>query len=123
MEADRYDYVVGIGTGGVVPASLIAFHLTLPLHILWYRYRDSLNRPMHARPQLARAADAFPSDGHILLVDDVSVSGKTLEEARNLLGNRSITTLVLKGHADIVLFPSITKCVSWPWNPPMKTIP
>ena len=121
MDANGYDYVVGIGTGGVVPASLIAFQLALPLHILWYSYRDSLNRPVHSKPRLGGAPDDLPDDGHVLLVDDVSVSGKTLEEAKNYLGDRFITTLVLTGSADIVLFPALTDCVVWPWKPQVKT--
>ena len=99
-----------------MPASLMAFHLALPLHILWFNYRDSKNRPIHTRPRLEDAAVGLPENGRILLVDDVSVSGKTLDEAVNLLGGRSVTTLVLKGHADIVLFPSITECIVWPWK-------
>jgi hypoxanthine phosphoribosyltransferase len=51
-----------------------------------------------------------------LLVDDVSVTGKTLEEARSLFKGNHITTFVFKGKADFVLLPDIKDCVDWPWK-------
>lgn len=52
-----------------------------------------------------------------MLVDDVSVTGQTLELARSLLAGWKLTTLVLKGkEADFVLFPEVASCVNWPWN-------
>jgi hypoxanthine phosphoribosyltransferase len=56
-------------------------------------------------------------DAKVLLVDDVSVTGKTLDFAKQLLHLNDIKTFVLKGkNADIVLFPEIKECVNWPWN-------
>ena len=52
----------------------------------------------------------------IILVDDVGVSGKTLKLAGEHLKNYEITTMVMKGSGDIVLFPEILTCVNWPWN-------
>jgi len=49
-------------------------------------------------------------------VDDVSVTGKTLEKAKEVLGENKILTLVLKGRADLVLFPELEHCVKWPWS-------
>jgi hypoxanthine phosphoribosyltransferase len=51
-----------------------------------------------------------------LVVDDVSVSGKTLEKARQLLAGNEVKTLTLKGNADYVIFPEIRDCVKWPWK-------
>jgi len=116
-DADR---VVGIGSGGIVPATLIAFHLDLPLSILWLNYRDRQNRPRYADPKLI-AQWAPPSNGGtLLLVDDVSVSGKTLATARKLLEDSHITTVVMKGRADYVMLPGIETCVNWPWSEPTQ---
>ena len=52
----------------------------------------------------------------ILLVDDVSVSGQTLQAARELLMDYEVTTFVLKSKADLVAFPEIGECVVWPWK-------
>lgn len=110
------DRVVGIGSGGTVPAALVAFHLARPLSILPVNYRAADNTPRHDRPLLLSEIAIPDADRRLLLVDDVSVSGQTLAIAREALGRREIVTLVMKGRADIVLFPEIGECVHWPWN-------
>ena len=109
------DQVVGIATGGIVPASLLAHQLGRPLHLLQINYRDADNAPRHPAPVLLSGL-SLPLNGTILLVDDVSVSGQTLALARELLKGHDIITLVLKGRADYVLFPDISECVHWPWQ-------
>jgi hypothetical protein len=44
------------------------------------------------------------------------MSGATLQCARAALADFTIHTLVLKGSADIVAFPELATCVSWPWS-------
>lgn len=110
------DLVVGIASGGAVPASLVAFHLDKPLEMVSINYRDEDNNPRYEVPTLLTEF-ANPIIGkHILLVDDVSVSGKTLEIAKDLFNDCEITTLVLKGQADISVFPEVATCVDWPWR-------
>ena len=110
------DAVIGIGSGGVVPASLVAYHLDSPLHIIWFNYRANNNKPQYQTPRM-RQDVALPANlNHILLVDDVAVTGKTLATARARFLGIDVTTLVLKGKADIVLFPTISTCVQWPWH-------
>lgn len=116
-ELPECDLVVGIGRGGIVPACLVAYELRRPLHVAWYNYRDDNNRPRHDVPRLMRPSFLPVHARRILLVDDVSVTGETLEQAGATLRDREVTTLVLKGSADIVLFPHIQSCVDWPWNP------
>lgn len=110
------DLVVGIATGGIVPASLVAFHLELPLELISINFRDATNRPQRMAPELLEPFSLSTSGQRILLVDDVSVTGRTLEVARAQLPGHSITTLVFKGKADFVLLPEISSCVVWPWN-------
>lgn len=110
------DLIVGIASGGLVPAKLIAEKLCLPLKNIEINYRLQNNQPLYDHPKLIRA-DSFPEKNlRILLVDDVSVSGETLRTARNLLLGQQIKTFVLKGSADYVLFPEISTCVIWPWH-------
>ncbi len=117
------DLVVGIGSGGIVPAAMTAHELRVPMMPLWLNYRDKNNKPRHSLPQLYRPFNVSSEVNHILLVDDVVVSGKTLNAAMKLLPpNAEVTTLALKGCADIVLFAEIESCVQWPWNPPQHTI-
>jgi len=110
------DQVVGIATGGIVPASLLAHQLGRPLHLLRINYRAADNSPRHPAPVLLAGLSLPDVRGTILLVDDVSVSGQTLALARELLKGHDVITLVLKGQADYVLFPDISECVHWPWQ-------
>lgn len=97
-------------------ASLVAYQLGRPLSIMELSYRDPDNQPRYSTPKLLSDFDPSELPAKLLLVDDVSVSGKTLETAKELLGKRDVTTVVLKGKADIVLFPKIASCVHWPWH-------
>ncbi len=110
------DVVVGIGRGGIVPACLLAYRLERQMIVFPINYRDDENQPRYESPAVGPAPEVPPQARSVLLVDDVSVSGSTLEAARAALGHLHVTTLVLKGTADIVVFPDITTCVNWPWN-------
>jgi len=117
MELPETDLVIGIGTGGIVPASLVAFHLGCELHIITLNYRDESNTPRYEKPIVINMPEMPSLEGkRILLVDDVSVSGKTLNEALFHFQGLDIKTLILKGKADYVLFPEIKDCVKWPWK-------
>ena len=110
------DVVLGIGSGGTVPASIIAYQLGVPLRIDWFSYRGPDNSPVHDTPRLLRGSHLPCGTRHVLLVDDVSVSGRTLKAAAKRFADLQVTTLVLKGHADIVLMPHLDTCVRWPWH-------
>lgn len=112
------DAVVALARGGVVPGALVAFHLGRPLRLLRLTFRDDANAPASAAPE---ALGPVPDvrGRRILIVDDVSVTGATLAQARRLLGADRATTLVVKGPpgaADVVLFPDVPACVRWPWH-------
>jgi hypoxanthine phosphoribosyltransferase len=111
------DLVIGIGTGGIVPASLVAFHLKCELKIITLNYRDESNTPRYENPVVVNMPEMPSLRGkQMLLVDDVSVSGKTLNEALRYFEGLQIKTLTMKGRADYVLFPEIQDCVKWPWK-------
>lgn len=110
------DVVVGIATGGTVPASLLAHQLGLPLALLRINYRAEDNSPQRPAPTLLEPPPPLGGARRALLVDDVSVSGATLEAARAALPGVEVTTLTLKGRADLVVFPEVASCVAWPWK-------
>lgn len=116
LDLPPVDHVVGIASGGVVPASLLAFHLRVPLSLISINFRDEENTPRRAAPELLAPFEAPVAARRLLLVDDVSVTGSTLARARAHLVGYEITTLVCKGKADFVLLPEIGSCVIWPWN-------
>ena len=117
IELPEVDGVVGIANGGTVPASLVAYQMDRPLSMIRLNYRDEHNTPLYDSPQVLEAPSVDEALQRVLLVDDVSVSGKTLAKAQELLGGRAVATLVITGEADYVVFPEIGDCVNWPWNP------
>ncbi len=112
----QVDLVLGIATGGTVPASLVAHQLGCDLQLVYVNYRDESNAPRYPEPVLFTLPPLPEGRRRILLVDDVSVSGKTMETVLPLLAGHEVTTLVMKGKADLVLFPEVKTCVQWPWK-------
>ena len=111
------DLVIGIGSGGVPAATMVAYHLEAELQVITLNYRDEQNNPRYESPKVLNLP-AMQLDGkRILLVDDVSVSGKTMNAALELLQGFNVKTCAMKGKADFVLFPEIKDCVKWPWKP------
>lgn len=116
MELPEIDLVIGIGSGGIVPAGFVAFHLNAELQVMSMNYRDEQNNPRHKEPVILYKPDFDLEGKRILLVDDVSVSGKTMNTALKQLTGYNVKTLAMKGKADYVLFPEIKDCVNWPWK-------
>jgi len=116
-ELPETDIVIGIGSGGIVPASIVAFHLGAELTLMLLNYRDEKNIPLYEKPRLLYKPNLELEGKRILLVDDVSVTGKTMNTALEQLKGLDVKTLTMKGKADYVLFPEIKDCVNWPWKP------
>ena len=110
------DLVIGIASGGVFPAKLVADILKTPIRFISINFRSSDNTPLYADPRIISKDDIPVDHKRLLLVDDVSVSGKTLRSATDYVKNFDVYTFVLKGKADFVLFPEISECVDWPWK-------
>lgn len=117
VELPETDLVIGIGSGGIVPAGIVAFHLNAELRVMVLNYRDEQNNPRYNEPKVLDMPAENLEGKRILLVDDVSVSGKTMNKALEQLKGLNVKTLAMKGKADYVLFPEIKDCVKWPWKP------
>jgi uncharacterized protein len=111
------DFVIGIATGGIYPAVMIAHQLNVDFGFLHIHFRDPENKPLYNEPRIiSNPLENLDKSKKILLVDEVSVSGKTMGKARELLKGYDVRTFVLKGNAEMVLFPDIGSCVIWPWK-------
>ena len=117
LDLPEVDVVYGIATGGIVPAALLAFQLGKPLELLTINYRSEDNSPQRPEPALLAPAATLESGTRVLLVDDVVVTGQTVRLAVDtVLAGCQVTTLAMKGSADIVVFPEVGTCVAWPWK-------
>lgn len=113
----EFDIVIGIGSGGVPAATMVAYHLNAELEVMTLNYRDEQNNPRYQSPKVLQKPDWNLVGKRILVVDDVSVSGKTMDAALEQLPGLNVKTCAMKGKADFVLFPEIKDCVKWPWKP------
>jgi adenine/guanine phosphoribosyltransferase-like PRPP-binding protein len=108
--------VVGIADSGLIPAILVACKIGCDIRIIKFNYRNENNVVQHPEPLLLNSISLPANVNNILIVDDVTVSGKTLNAAKKLFRDKKIMTMVFVGQADYVLFPQIATCVDWPWN-------
>lgn len=111
------DGVVGIATGGVVPAALVAQRLGVGMKVIALNFRDDANTPRYAEPKLLSSVPDLGAWRRVLLVDDVYVSGKSWRVARALLpATVEVLPFVFKGQVEFALIRDIEGCVQWPWK-------
>lgn len=111
------DGVVGIASGGVVPAALVAQRLGVEMKIIALNYRDEANAPRFPEPKLLSAVPDLGAWRRVLLIDDVYVSGKSWHAARAALpAGVEVLPFVLKGKVDFALIRDVDGCVQWPWK-------
>ena len=52
IEFPKIDVVIGIGTGGVPAATMVAYHLDAVLLVMTLNYRDEENNPRYNEPKV-----------------------------------------------------------------------
>lgn len=110
----KFDLVVAIGRNGIIPACLVNQILDIPLEIIHLNYRDKNHQVCREEPCLMCPTNLNCQNQAVLLIDDVSKTGKTLEKAKILLGKpRLVKTLVVNGKADYALYDE--ECFKMPW--------
>jgi len=114
---DRLDGVVGIASGGAVPAALVAQRLGLEMKVIAVNYRDEANEPRFAAPRVLSEVPDLGAWQRVLLVDDVWVTGSSWKAARARIPEAvEVLPFVLKGRVDFALIRDIEGCVRWPWR-------
>jgi uncharacterized protein len=113
------DGVVGIATGGVVPAALVAQRLRVGLKVVTLNFRDEANAPRRAAPELQGLVPDLGAWRRVLLVDDVWVTGSSWKAARALFPEEiDVLPWVMKGKVPFALIQDVEGCVAWPWKSP-----
>jgi xanthine phosphoribosyltransferase len=109
------DLVVGITNGGIVPGYLLSQYLKIPLVLLAIKFKDENKNPLWDKPKLIESITFSFQNKRLLLVDDRSKTGSTLQFAKEqLTAAKEITTCVVNGRADISLFDQ--ECFPMPWE-------
>jgi len=109
MPAGKFDMVIGIERGGILPAYLASRWLDVPLETIPAGEPSARSRHPHERLTSLRGM-------RVLLVDDVSKTGATLRRAAGKLKDAEITSMVISGEADISLLGPHERCIRWPWD-------
>ncbi|MGA2641057.1 MAG: phosphoribosyltransferase [Spirochaetia bacterium] len=115
MEGERFEAIVAIAQGGIIPAALIQQEWGIPMGVVHINYRDHENKPRFAD---ARLLDEGPPPfvrKKVLLVDDVSRTGRTLARARAYLAESTVKTFLVNGEADFRLYRT-EECLRMPWK-------
>lgn len=115
IEFPKSDLIVAIARGGIIPAAFIQQKLNIPMQIIQINYRDDDHNPQHEDARLLESSDFQINNQKILLIDDVSRTGKTLNKAKEYLKGNQIETCLVNGKGDHSLFQS-DSCLKMPWK-------
>lgn len=112
---EEFDFMIAIGRGGIIPAAILNQKLNLEMGTLWLRFRDEKNNAMGEHPKLVKEFELDAKDKRILIVDDVSRTGASLNYVKELLKDaKSVRTFVINGKADFYLYDE--ECFKFPWK-------
>jgi hypoxanthine phosphoribosyltransferase len=115
IQSEKFEAIVAVANGGIMPAALLHEELGLPMGVVQINYRDPENKPRYPEARLLEAGPApFPGK-KVLIVDDVSRSGRTLARAREFLSASTVKTFLLNGEADFSLYRT-PECLRMPWK-------
>jgi len=111
---EEFDLVVAVARGGIIPGALVAHHLDCHLATIHINFRDDRHKPCRTAPELIHPIDFSYIGQRILIVDDRSKTGATLNVVKELLKDASlIKTLAVNGKADYSVFDE--PCFKTPW--------
>ena len=112
--AEKFDLIVAIANGGIIPAALINQQLQIRIELLRLNYRDIQQQPIYESPKLLEEINFDYKGKKILLVEDRVKTGATLNYAVRLLsGADLIKTFAVNGEADYYLYNET--CFRFPW--------
>ncbi|MDR1738403.1 MAG: phosphoribosyltransferase [Candidatus Symbiothrix sp.] len=112
--AEKFDMIVAIANGGIIPAAILNQRLDTDVFLLKINLRDKLQNPKYDRPQLLSPIDFAYHDKSILIVEDRVKTGASLRFAQSLLqGAKLIKTFAVNGNADYSLYNE--DCFRFPW--------
>jgi xanthine phosphoribosyltransferase len=112
---EKFDLVVAVARGGIIPGALVAQHLDCHLAAIHVNFRDDSHKPRRTTPELIEPIDFSYAGKNILIVDDRSKTGATLKVVKELLKDASLVrTLAINGKADYSVFDET--CFRMPWT-------
>jgi len=115
IQSEQFEGIVAIANGGIMPAAILHEESGLPMDVVQINYRDHENKPRFPDARLLQDGPApFPGK-KVLIVDDVSRTGRTLARAREYLSRSAVKTFLINGEADFSLYRT-SECLRMPWK-------
>ncbi|NLO72252.1 MAG: phosphoribosyltransferase [Porphyromonadaceae bacterium] len=112
---EKFDLVVAIANGGLIPAAILNQRLGTEFQVLKINLRDNNQKPKYDNPKLLTPIDFEFKNKTILLVEDRIKTGATVNFAVELLrGATIVKTFAVNGNADYALYNE--DCFRFPWN-------
>ena len=114
---EKFDLLVAIANGGIIPAAILNQKLDIEIQLLKLHLRDTSQKQLFERPQLLEEIKFEVAGRNILLVEDRVKTGTTLNYARVLLedaGAAKVKTFAVNGKADYCLYDEL--CFRFPWR-------
>lgn len=114
---EKFDLLVAIANGGIIPAAILNQKLDIEIQLLKLHLRDASQKQLFERPQLLEEIKFKVAGRNILLVEDRVKTGATLNYARALLedaGAAKVKTFAVNGKADYCLYDEL--CFRFPWR-------
>jgi hypoxanthine phosphoribosyltransferase len=112
IKFSNFDLIVAISRGGIPVSKILSGYLKLKVRTLHINYRDDTHTPKYKSPRIIKTLKL--KNKKILLVDDVSRTGKTLRTAKKILKENKVKTFVINGKADYSLY-NTKECFKFPW--------
>ena len=113
---DKFDLIVAVANGGIIPAAMLNQKLDLEIQLLKLHLRDKTQKQLFDKPQLLEEINFDVQGKTILLVEDRVKTGNTLNFAKQLLldaGAKTVRTFAVNGKADYCLYDET--CFMFPW--------
>lgn len=88
----EFNYIVGIGRGGLIPATMIGYKLNSPVLNYGVSLYNDNNEPETLKVYQDINFDALESNTKLLVVDDICDTGKTFSHFKELKKNNVIQT-------------------------------
>lgn len=112
--AEKFDMIVAIANGGIIPAAILNQKLDIEIQLLKINLRDVNQKPKYDEPRLISPIDFEFKDKTILLVEDRVKTGSSLRLACELLQEaKLVKTFAVNGNADYALYNE--DCFKFPW--------
>ena len=112
--SEKFDTIVAIANGGIVPAAILNQRFDIPIELLKINLRDTNQKIKYEYPKLLEPIHFEFKNKNILLVDDRVKTGRTLQFAADLLREaKTVKTFAVNGKADYCLYDE--DCFRFPW--------